>query len=397
MQRFGPAVLVTAAFIGPGTITTCVLAGTSFGFGLLWALVFATAATIILQEMSARLGAGAKIGLGEALLSASGSKVVRAAVATLVIAAIVVGNAAYEGGNLAGGALGFGAVVGLDEESARFAALGLAILAGAALARGRYVFLERVLIGLVVLMSAAFLGAAILLRPDLSGVLGGLVPHLPDGSTLTAVALIGTTIVPYNLFLHAAAARRRFGDDGDVDAARLDTVVAVGLGGLVSAAVLLVAAAAPVEGRNVLDIAATLEPVLGDAGRILMGVGLLAAGLTSAITAPMATGYVLSEILGGDDKRRQTVFRIGSFGVLIIGAIVASVGIRPVSLIVVAQAANGLLLPVVAVYLLMVMNRRSLLGQYANGLASNLVGGLVVLVAIGLGIRTLLRLIGLWP
>ncbi|MEL7285716.1 MAG: divalent metal cation transporter, partial [Pseudomonadota bacterium] len=64
----GPGVLVAAAFIGPGTVTACTLAGSNFGYALIWALLFATVSTIILQDMAARLGAGAKLGLGEALM-----------------------------------------------------------------------------------------------------------------------------------------------------------------------------------------------------------------------------------------------------------------------------------------------------------------------------------------
>ena len=102
--NFGPGVLVAAAFIGPGTVTACTLAGANFGFALIWALVFATISTIILQDMAARLGAGAELGLGEALMQSAPSPAVKWAAGGLVFAALLIGNCAYEGGNLAGGA-----------------------------------------------------------------------------------------------------------------------------------------------------------------------------------------------------------------------------------------------------------------------------------------------------
>ena len=113
----GPGALVAAAFIGPGTVTACTLAGANFGFALLWALVFATFATMILQSMSARLGVGARLGLGEALMAGAGRTPVRYVIAGLVLAALGLGNAAYEGGNLSGGALGAEALLGdLNED-----------------------------------------------------------------------------------------------------------------------------------------------------------------------------------------------------------------------------------------------------------------------------------------
>ena len=110
----GPGVLVAAAFIGPGTVTACTLAGANFGFALVWALVFATIATIILQDMAARLGAGAQLGLGEALMQGASIPVIKWAAGGLVFAALLIGNSAYEGGNLAGGALGAAAAGGGD-------------------------------------------------------------------------------------------------------------------------------------------------------------------------------------------------------------------------------------------------------------------------------------------
>lgn len=393
MIRIGPAALVTAAFIGPGTVATCFLAGADFGYDLLWALVFATCAAIVLQEMAARLGAGARLGLGEALFQGTERRLIRLLVGALLVTALAIGNAAYEGGNLAGGALGAGALFG-KANADRVAVPVLAVAAGAALATGSYRILERVLIALVVVMSVAFLLAASLAGIDAASIIRGLRPQLPTGGLLTVLALVGTTIVPYNLFLHAAAARERFKGQAGVRAARLDTVVAVGLGGIVSCAILTGAAASGLPGGTEPNIALALEPTLGPGGRIILGAGLLAAGLTSAITAPMATGFVVVEILAPPKGRRRQIFRIASFAVLLTGAALASLGIRPTALILVAQAANGLLLPVAATYLLLVMNQRNRLGAFANGLVPNITGAAVVGVTLVLGCLGLLRAIG---
>ena len=400
-RKFGPGILVAAAFIGPGTVTACTLAGSNFGFALIWALIFATAATVLLQDMAARLGAGARLGLGEALIQSAGSAWQKWAIGGLVFAALLVGNCAYEGGNLSGGALGLDALLETNSPGQAWLVGILALVAGGAVLFGRYALLEAVLIGLVMIMSAAFIMSAIIVRPDLGLFLSGLVPRIPDGGTLMAVALIGTTIVPYNLFLHAAAARRKWSTDADPKAARIDSALSIGLGGLISILILATAASAlfktGLEVSNAADMARAIEPAFGESGRYVIGIGLFAAGLTSAITAPMATAFALSEIVGGDEDRKATLFRGTALFVIIVGAAISLSGIRPVSLILIAQYANGLLLPIIAGFLLYIMNRKDILGRHTNSLIANIAGGLAVLITLGLGMRLILRASGLMP
>ncbi|PKP82609.1 MAG: manganese transporter [Alphaproteobacteria bacterium HGW-Alphaproteobacteria-18] len=400
---FGPGALVAAAFIGPGTVTACTLAGANFGFALVWALVFATAATIILQEMTVRLGILGGAGLGEALVAPGTPAVLKWGAILLVLAALALGNAAYEAGNITGGALGLRAILGEQEGGSvqRIAALAIGLLAALVLLLGRYKTLERFLVGLVILMSLAFAGSLILVRPDIGAMIGGLRPTLPDGSLLAAMALIGTTIVPYNLFLHAVAVRERWKENtqAGLSAAIADTRVSVGLGGLISILVLSTAAASLFGAGIVInsgaDMAAALEPAYGPAARVLIGAGLCAAGLSSAITAPLATAYAVCEVTGR--PKSGWVFKGIALTIVFIGLGVALLGIRPIELILVAQVANGLLLPVVAAFLLITMNRKSVLGEHTNGPVRNALGVLVVMIAAFLGLRLILRAVGVWP
>jgi Mn2+/Fe2+ NRAMP family transporter len=230
---------------------------------------------------------------------------------------------------------------------------------------------------------------------------GGLRPNLPDGSLLTAIALIGTTIVPYNLFLHASSVHEKWPAGGQeaLRAASTDTRVSIGFGGLISILILSTAAASlfgsGVQIQSAADMAASLEPAYGPIARLLVGAGLLAAGLSSAVTAPIATAYAVCEISGMD--KRGWAFRGTALAVLAIGTLVASLGLKPVSLILVAQVANGILLPIIAVFLIVTMNRRSILGDHVNGVWSNVLGTIVVLIAAGFGVRLVLRAFGVWP
>lgn len=395
LRRSGPGALVTAAFIGPGTVTACTIAGASFGYALGWALVFATFATIVLQEMSARLGTVAQKGLGEALAEIFAASAWRYPLVGLVGLALYAGNSAYEAGNLTGAALGIAAIAGEGNWHFEGAIAATTLLAAGLLWAGSYRQVEKVLLVLVALMAAAFAATFAIVRPDLAALARGMVtPALPEGSLLTVVALIGTTVVPYNLFLHASAARNRWQGPEDLPAARADNAIAIGLGGLIAllivstAAASLFASGVAVTGAG--QMASQFAPLLGPYSKYLLGTGLFAAGLTSAITAPLATGYAMSEVLRLEGKARANGQRWIALSVIAIGAALSLAGIRPIEVIVAAQFANGLLLPVVAGFLLYAMNRRSLLGHHANGALANVLGLGVVLVAAGLGARLVL-------
>jgi NRAMP (natural resistance-associated macrophage protein)-like metal ion transporter len=389
-KALGPGILVTAAFIGPGTITTASSAGANFGFALIWALVFSVFATIVLQEMAARLGLVTRAGLAEAMRSSFASPYARNTALLLVIAAIGFGNAAYEAGNIAGASLALATVSGGGGP-----AWSIVIGAGAAalLATGRYKVLEVVLIALVLVMSLVFIATAWLVAPNPALVLGGLFkPSMPAGSALTVIALIGTTVVPYNLFLHANAVREKWPQSAPLvqalQASRADTALSVGLGGLITLAIMSTAAAAFFQSGTVFNsqsMAAQLEPLLGAWSPHVFALGLFAGGLTSAITAPLAAGYAVCGALGWSQRLDARGFRLVWSSVLITGTVFAAMGSKPLTAIVFAQAANGFLLPFVAIFLLAVMNRRRLLGDYCNGPVANALGTVVVLTAIGLG------------
>ncbi len=400
IKEFGPGALVAAAFIGPGTVTTATLAGANFGYALLWALVFATLATITLQEMAARFGAITQMGLGQALRQSLAGSVWRWPMFALIGVALYLGNAAYQAGNLSGAALGIEAVIGAGEHSFRLAVLLIAAVAGFILWRGSYKQIEKILIAMVLFMGLAFVATFIVVKPDMSEMLGGLfVPAIPDGSLLTIIALIGTTVVPYNLFLHAAAARIKWKGSKNLAAARVDTVVAVGLGGLITIFIVSTAAASMfARGLSVSsasDMALQFEPLFGSFSRYLMGLGFFAAGLSSSITAPLATAYAISEISGIGGRSRSKKFRAISISVLCFGMVVALAGIKPIAIILGAQFANGLLLPIIAAFLLFAMNQKDMLGEFANGWKANLAGAVVLLVALGLGLRMIARSLGL--
>jgi len=386
LRELGPGAMVAAAFLGPGTLTTATLAGTRFGTALLWTLFFSVAATVVLQEMAARLGLVTGEGLGEAVRGAFEAPVARWGAILLVLGAVVAGNAAFQTGNLLGGALG---VQALGGGSVRLWAPVLAGVAFLLLWTGSYRLVERVLAGLVAVMSVLFLATAVRIGPSLPELLSGLlVPSMPDGGAAVALGLVGTTVVPYNLFLHASAVRERWEGPSDLPAARWDSGVAIAVGGVASMAVVVTASAAgPGEVSDAADMAIQLEPLLGPWARGFFALGLLAAGITSAVTAPLAAAYAACGVLGWKRELRAPRFRAVWLLVLGVGTGFAVAGVRPVTAILFAQVANGVLLPAVVAFLLLAVNDGPRLGRWRNGRALNLAGLVVMGVALALGVR----------
>ncbi|PQJ32359.1 manganese transporter [Nonlabens arenilitoris] len=387
-KNIGPGTLVAAAFIGPGTVTVCTLAGANYGYSLLWAMLLSIFATIVLQEMAARLGLITGKGLPEILHSTISNKIIRMAIVILVLAAIAVGNAAYEAGNISGGVLGLNIIFGTHW----YFPLLLGLIAFCLLIYGNYKVLERVLITLVVIMGISFIATAIAIGPDFSLILKGLfIPSINEGNLLTIVGLIGTTVVPYNLFLHASLVSEKWNDTMDLNAVRKDTIISVILGGLVSMSIIVAATA--LQSTRVstgADVAKALEPIFGVASTYVFSIGILAAGITSAITAPLAAAYVVKGCLGWHGNMKSWSFRAVWMIILALGVLFSSIGLKPLDIITFAQIANGLLLPIIAILLLWLVNQK-FLGAYQNRSWQNIMALIVIAIAIILGAKTLLK------
>ncbi len=388
LKSIGPGALVAAGFIGPGTVTTCTVSGANYGYTMLWALLFATVATIIFQEMAARVGIVSQKGLGENIRDRIPNKALMWIAIVVVLIAIFVGNIAYETGNITGGILGIQAFAPDIPMIPIVIVLGL--LAFAAMWIGSYKVVEVILTAIVVFMGVVFAVTAFASSPDWGAVVHGLfMPALPaEGSAgiLTAVGLIGTTIVPYNLFLHASGAGERWKDPEKVSDARLDAVISIGLGGIISMAILICAAAniygTGVTVANGKDMALALQPLLGSWATWMIGLGLLAAGFSSAITASLSAAYAVNGVLGWKKTLKDIKFKVIWMIVLLAGCIMAIVlGHSPTELILVAQAANAILLPFIAFFVLYCANGKDL-GKWRNHLFANIAGVVIIVITL---------------
>ena len=393
--------MVAAAFIGPGTLTTAATVGASSGLALAWTILFALIATVTLQELAVRSALVTQRDLAALAREFGGPIWGRWLIAPLIVAAIGIGNAAYQSGNLSGAAVGLTAFI-----PDRFAlvVLSLSAVAVILIVANRYQWLERVLVALVVLMAVLFFGLAIILVPEiLSLPVDRMAPRFSSGDSLLILALIGTTIVPYNLFLHATAARRRWQDTPLPEAlkeARWESFVAISIGATITLAIMAVAAVLLESPSNQSVLNALIDRVddrLPGFGGALIATGLFAAGFSSALAAPVAASWAVCGALSLSTDERGSEFKTIALVVLAVGTSLALVASRPQALIVMAQATNAMLLPVVATILLLIANSQLIPSPRRNGKFANLLAtAIILLVTVIAGTKLVALLSANW-
>ncbi|MFW6131280.1 MAG: Nramp family divalent metal transporter [Candidatus Aminicenantaceae bacterium] len=389
---FGPGFLVTAAFIGPGTVTTCSIAGANFGYALIFIIGFATVVTLILQWMTGRLSIVSKLDLGEALRKIPRNTLTKILFVVLIFSSITFGCAAYESGNIIGGALGLEMIT--DFPRKYWVGL-ISILAILILSTRKYKFVEKFLVFLVFIMSLSFLITLVIIKPDLSQVVKGFIPSFPKNSLYIVLALIGTTVVPYNLFLHSSAVKEKWKSISDLKKVNKDLIYALFLGGFISASIIITSAVAffykGIPLKEGAQLAYQLKPLFGDLATFFFGAGFFAAGLSSAITAPYAASFASSGILGWKNKRNSPGFTLVWLAVILTGFTVSCFKVNALAIIVFAQVANGLVLPIASIFLLIVLNNRERMGKYMNSPIQNILGIAIVIIVTIIGLWNILK------
>ena len=392
-RDIGPGVLIAAAFIGPGTVTLCTIAGASFGYSLIWAIILSIFSTIVLQEMSLRIGLITKMNLAQVIRINIKSKFLNRLLLILIISSILIGNAAYEAGNITGASLGISAI--LNSQSINYIPIFIGLIAFIVLYQGDYKVLERSLVFLVLIMSISFFITAIITRPDINALINGVITPKIDSNNLTIIlGLIGTTVVPYNLFLHSSLVSEKWNSVKKLKVARFESFFSILIGGLVSLSIIITAASVNNKDVNgVIDLAKGLEPLYGNFAIYFLGIGLFASGITSSITAPLAAAYVAKSCFGWQDSLKSRKFRAIWIIILIIGVLVSMVKINPIEIIKFAQFSNSLLLPIIAIILLWLINNKNIISNEYSYRYQNIFGFLIVIISIILGTKGLISLI----
>lgn len=376
--------VISAAFIGPGTVTTAASAGALFELDLLWCVTFSTFACIVLQEVSARLTIVSGMTMGQAMIQRFG---VRRGIWLnfLLGGPVILGCAAYQAGNI------IGAVSGLQlMTSAAIATLTtfVAIVVAVILWSDRRQTIGWLMTALVGIMGVAFAVLAFG-RPfgftELAAA--SFLPSLPPGSELLALGLVGTTIVPYNVFLGSGVSKGQ-----TVPLMRVGLSISVIIGGLITSFILL--AGTSVTGFNDFrELSEALRAALGPAGAWALGVGLFAAGFSSAVTSPYAASLIAGTVFGWQKPAQRLTWML----VLLTGFLVGMSGLKPIPVILMVQALNGLVLPLLTAFLILLINDRQLINEKERpSVYYNIVLLLIFACVLVLGLHSIDKSISTW-
>ncbi len=383
----GPGIIAGSAGNDAGGIATYSQTGAQFGYELLWVIVLMTVSLSVVQEMSARLGAATGRGLLDLVRERFGLRLALLAAAVVLIA---------NGGLIISEFVGIGAATELVGISKDISIPVAVVVLWFLVVVGSYNRVEKILL-LMTLAFFAYPVAAFLAHPNFGEVAHGMVvPSLKwNGDyVLILVALMGTTLTPYQQIFQQSAtvekgvARRHYGPE------KIDTYVGMVFSNLMSAFIIIATAATlHVNGQTNIESAAqaaqALAPVAGQAASLLFGVGLLGAALMAGGVLPLATAYSIGEVFGFRKGVNLSFHRARTFfiiftALLVGGAAVALIpGVPVIQLLVGIQVLNGILLPVILVFIMLLINDSRLVGDLKNGRVYNILGWATVVIITG--------------
>ncbi len=387
----GPGLITSNADNDAGGITTYSQAGAQFGFKMLWLLVAVTISLAVVNEMGARMGVVTGKGLADLIRERFGVRGTTFAMLLLLFANAFTTVAEFAG--IAAGLELFGVP--------RFMSVPVAaVVIFLLVVRGSYPVVEKVLLS-IGLVYVTYIVSGFLVHPPWNEVLrSSLVPQIVPRRDffLLAIALIGTTVTPWMQFYLQAAVADKGIPNENLAYSRADVLV----GALVTDVIaffIIVATAATLHGHlssdqlanmQAGDFARALTPAAGRFATALFGVGLIGASFLAGSVVPLSTAYAVTEAFGWErgvgHRFSEAPAFFGIFtGLLVIGALATlTPGLPLVSMILLSQDANGIILPAILVYMLVLLNDRRIMGRYVNGRFANTIAGVTVAVLIAL-------------
>jgi Mn2+/Fe2+ NRAMP family transporter len=386
----GPGLIAANAGNDAGAVATWSSVGAQYGYALLWVLVIITISLSVVQEMCARMGAATGKGLSDLIRERFGVRGAAFAMLTLLLANILITISEFAGIAAASELFGVPKYITVP-----LAAIGIWFV----ITRGSYDRVEKVFLA----MSFAFFTypiAAILAHPNWLDVAHGFVPSVQLKSTylLLLIGTVGTTITPYmQLFIQSSVAEKGVTME-HYKPERNETYLGSIFAAFVVGSIVIATGATIYQASGGQGVAITsaeqaaqaLVPFLGKYAEALFGIGLLGASLLAAAVLPLATAYAVCETFGFErgvnfSFREAPIFQGLFTGMLALGALVALIpGLPLIQLIIIAQVINGILLPILLIFILRLINDRRIMGQHTNSLPQNIIAWATVVTLIGL-------------
>ncbi len=401
LSFLGPGLIAANAGNDAGGITTYAAVGAQYGYGLLWMLIPITVSMAVVQEMCARMGAATNKGLSDLIRERFGVRGAAFAMLTLFIANALLTISEFAGIAAASDLLNIPRWITIP-----LVVIGLWLL----ITRGSYSRAEKVFL----VMTLAFFAypiAAFMARPDWGAVaLQTIHPtaHITNAYLLLFVGTVGTTITPYmQLYIQSSVAEKRiplesYGEE------RKDTYTGAIFGDAISAFIIIATGAtvfvashgAGVQLQTAQQAAMALAPFAGHYATIIFSIGLIGASVLAAAVVPLSTAYSVCESFGFERGvsmtfRQAPIFQGLFVGLLIAGALVSLLIPSPmlVSLIIIAQVINGVLLPILLVYIVLLVNDRNIMGTFVNGRINNTIAYATVILLSALSIIMIISVI----
>jgi manganese transport protein len=390
----GPAIIASVAYMDPGNFATNIAAGAQYGYMLLWVVVASNLMAMLVQSLSAKLGIATGANLAEQCRERFPRWIVLVMWVLMELVAIATDLAEF-----LGAAIGFNLLIGVP---LWLAGLLTAIVTFLILGLERRGFrpLEAVITALVGVIALCYLIELFLSKPPWPQVAMGLVPHFsgPE-SVLLATGILGATVMPHVIFLHSALTQGRVVVDDPALRRRLfryeviDVTVAMGVAGLVNAAMLMMAAATfnanpAYQGVGTIQEAyKTLEPLLGAAASTIFAISLLASGLSSSAVGTMAGQIIMQSFI-----RHQIPPWIRRLVTMVPAMIVIFLNLDPTRTLVISQVVLSFGLPFALIPLIMFTRRRDLMGGLVNRRSTTVLASLIATLIIALNFYLLYQI-----
>ncbi len=388
LRSVGPGLLVTVGFIDPGNWASNMAAGSQYGYALLWVVTLSTVMLIVLQHNAAHLG----IVTGECLAEAA-TRHLPHWLSKTVLLTVLAACVATMMAEVLGGAIALQMLTGLP---LRMGAVLVGAVSLALLLTNSYRRVERWIIGFVSLIGLSFLIEVMLVDVDWGqAAVSCVAPSVPAGSAAIIVSVLGSVVMPHNLFLHSEVIQsQQFNARGaDVIRERLDhefvdTLLSMAIGWAINSAMVLLAAGtfwrAGTPVTDLAQAASSLEPMLGNAASTVFALALLLAGVSSSVTAGMAAGTITAGMAGEPYDVRDRHSSLGVIAAFALALVAIFYVHDAFQGLVWSQALLSLQLPITVFVQIWLTSSRTVMGNYANEAALK-----AVLIAIGLAVTAL--------
>lgn len=398
LRYIGPAFLVTVGFIDPGNWATNIAGGSEFNYSLLWVITLSTLMLILLQTMSARLGIVTNRSLADLCRAEFHPAISSILGITIIIASIATALAEF-----LGAAIGLNLLFGIPIWLAGIlSAVIVLFLIG--LQRYGHSVIEHIIIGFVSIIGFAYLIELYLVKPEWNlAVYHSFVPTVNGKSILVAMGMLGAVVMPHNIYLHSSVVRHIDFPESEQDVKKLfrfelvDTILAMGVGWLINSAMIIVAAAVffrnGIMVNSIEQASLTLQPLVGDLARLLFGIALLCSGLSSSTTASLAGANVFTGYLNKNKEVQGFWFQLGMAVTIIPALIIIAIGLNAYQVLIISQVVLSIQLPFTMIPLLLLTNRKQIMGVHANNFILKLLAGLAIIIIIGLNAFLLWQLV----